>query len=117
LNWEAWIRRWDRQQSGYLPDREQRFTAMLNVLEALLPEHFVALDNWADSGFGFEPQCLANVIYGVGKPIGFTVPEALYLTISALASDIEERVTGQRCSRTKASVSEKVGKALLYHAV
>ena len=44
LNWHEWIQRWDRQQSGYLPDREQRFTAMLDVLEALLPEKFVALD-------------------------------------------------------------------------
>jgi trans-aconitate methyltransferase len=38
------MQRWDNQQSGYLPDREQRFTAMLDVLEALLPERFVALD-------------------------------------------------------------------------
>jgi trans-aconitate methyltransferase len=44
LNWHEWMQRWDRQQSGYLPDREQRFTAMLDVLEALLPERFVALD-------------------------------------------------------------------------
>ena len=44
LNWHEWMQRWDGQQSGYLPDREQRFTAMLDVLEALLPEPFVALD-------------------------------------------------------------------------
>jgi SAM-dependent methyltransferase len=44
LNWNEWMQRWDKQQSGYLPDREQRFTAMLDVLEALLPERFVALD-------------------------------------------------------------------------
>jgi SAM-dependent methyltransferase len=44
LNWQEWMQRWDRQQSGYLQDREQRFTAMLDVLEALLPERFVALD-------------------------------------------------------------------------
>ena len=44
LNWHDWIQRWDKQQSGYLHDREQRFTAMFDVLEALLPERFVALD-------------------------------------------------------------------------
>ena len=44
LNWHDWMQRWDNQQSRYLPDREQRFTAMLDVLEALLPERFVALD-------------------------------------------------------------------------
>lgn len=44
LNWHDWLQRWDRQQSGYLPDREERFNTMLDVLEALLPERFVALD-------------------------------------------------------------------------
>jgi len=44
LNWSEWMQRWDRQQSGYLPDREQRFSAMLDVLGVVLPEQFVALD-------------------------------------------------------------------------
>lgn len=44
VNWHDWMQRWDRQQSVYLPDREARFTAMLDVLEVLLPEQFVALD-------------------------------------------------------------------------
>jgi SAM-dependent methyltransferase len=44
IDWANWLQRWDVQQSGYLPDREARFTAMLDVLEILLPEAFVALD-------------------------------------------------------------------------
>jgi len=44
LNWQNWMHRYDQQQSTYLPDRERRFTTMLDVLETLLPEHFVALD-------------------------------------------------------------------------
>jgi SAM-dependent methyltransferase len=44
VDWHSWLRRWDVQQTGYLPDREWRFTAMLDVLEALLPDAFVALD-------------------------------------------------------------------------
>jgi SAM-dependent methyltransferase len=44
LNWHEWMQRWDKQQSGYLPDREQRFDAMFDILEALLPERFIALD-------------------------------------------------------------------------
>jgi SAM-dependent methyltransferase len=40
----SWLRRWDRQQTGYLPNREDRFSAMLDVLAAHLPEDFVALD-------------------------------------------------------------------------
>jgi SAM-dependent methyltransferase len=44
VDWAAWLRRWDAQQSGYLPDREARFNAMLDALEVLLPEEFVSLD-------------------------------------------------------------------------
>jgi SAM-dependent methyltransferase len=31
----AWIDRWDRQQESYLPDREERFTAMIDVVAAI----------------------------------------------------------------------------------
>ncbi|WP_248961391.1 class I SAM-dependent methyltransferase [Sphaerisporangium perillae] len=31
---QDWISRWDRQQEGYLPDREARFTAMIDAVEA-----------------------------------------------------------------------------------
>ncbi|MEV5836942.1 class I SAM-dependent methyltransferase [Nocardia sp. NPDC052112] len=34
MNWEAWQRSWDRQQELYLPDREERFRVMLEVVEA-----------------------------------------------------------------------------------
>lgn len=44
VDWEGWLQRWDAQQSGYVPEREERFQVMLDVLEALLPEEFVALD-------------------------------------------------------------------------
>ncbi|MGV9307604.1 MULTISPECIES: class I SAM-dependent methyltransferase [unclassified Nonomuraea] len=32
---KEWIARWDRQQEGYLPDREERFTALIDAVEAL----------------------------------------------------------------------------------
>lgn len=44
IDWKSWLRRWDAQQAGYLPDREERFQVMLDVLESLLPDSFVALD-------------------------------------------------------------------------
>lgn len=44
LDWQDWLERWDRQQSGHVPDREQRFQAMLDVLEVLLPAEFTAVD-------------------------------------------------------------------------
>lgn len=40
----AWLARWDAQQAGYLPDREERFAAMLDALDALMPPSFVAVD-------------------------------------------------------------------------
>jgi SAM-dependent methyltransferase len=39
-----WLARWDKQQEGYLPFREDRFNVMFDALEAVLPESFVAVD-------------------------------------------------------------------------
>ena len=44
IDWSDWLRRWDAQQEGYVPEREARFTAILDVLAELLPASFVALD-------------------------------------------------------------------------
>jgi SAM-dependent methyltransferase len=44
IDWHSWLERWDAQQTGYLPDREARFNAMLDVLAVLLPEEFIAVD-------------------------------------------------------------------------
>lgn len=44
VDWQEWQRRWDVQQTGYLPHREARFEAMFDVLAEVLPEEFVALD-------------------------------------------------------------------------
>jgi trans-aconitate methyltransferase len=44
IDWSGWLRRWDAQQAGYVPEREERFTVMLDALAALLPASFVALD-------------------------------------------------------------------------
>lgn len=34
MDWESWQQRWDAQQLAYLPDREERFTTMLDVVES-----------------------------------------------------------------------------------
>lgn len=39
-----WYRRWERQQESFNPQREARFSAMLDVAAAVLPRRFVALD-------------------------------------------------------------------------
>ena len=43
-DWRSWLRRWDAQQEGYVPEREIRFTVMFDALAALLPASFVAVD-------------------------------------------------------------------------
>ncbi|MCX5360800.1 class I SAM-dependent methyltransferase [Streptomyces sp. NBC_00124] len=35
-DWQAWQESWDRQQEWYMPDREERFRIMLDMVEALL---------------------------------------------------------------------------------
>ncbi|MEV4447303.1 MULTISPECIES: class I SAM-dependent methyltransferase [Streptomyces] len=34
-DWHAWQESWDRQQEWYMPDREERFRVMLDMVEAL----------------------------------------------------------------------------------
>jgi SAM-dependent methyltransferase len=43
-DWGRWLERWDRQQESFNPDRERRFSTMLDVLDAWLPKRFTALD-------------------------------------------------------------------------
>ncbi|MGW0710610.1 class I SAM-dependent methyltransferase [Streptomyces sp. NPDC002643] len=35
-DWRAWQESWDRQQEWYMPDREERFRVMLDLVEALV---------------------------------------------------------------------------------
>lgn len=45
IDWTGWLQRWDDQQAGYLPDREEQFGLMLEIVERLTgtPERFVDL--------------------------------------------------------------------------
>ena len=43
-NWTALLRSWDVQQKSFMPNRERRFTAMLDALGAAVPKPFTALD-------------------------------------------------------------------------
>ncbi|MGW8375084.1 class I SAM-dependent methyltransferase [Streptomyces sp. ODS28] len=43
-DWAAWQRSWDRQQEWYMPDREERFRAMLDAVEAVAGPQPVVLD-------------------------------------------------------------------------
>lgn len=43
-NWSSLLESWDAQQESFHPDRERRFDAMFQALEASLPKRFTALD-------------------------------------------------------------------------
>lgn len=43
-SWAPWLRRWDEQQERFNPAREQRFRAMLDLLEVELGPRFHVLD-------------------------------------------------------------------------
>lgn len=43
-DWEAWQAGWDRQQEWYMPDREERFRVMLDMVEAFVGPEARVLD-------------------------------------------------------------------------
>ncbi|WP_409469755.1 methyltransferase domain-containing protein [Streptomyces sp. HC307] len=43
-DWQAWQRSWDRQQEWYMPDREERFRVMLDMVEAFTGDEPRVLD-------------------------------------------------------------------------
>lgn len=43
-DWQAWQSSGDRQQEWYIPDREERFRAMLDTVEVLAGSEPKALD-------------------------------------------------------------------------
>ncbi|WP_433166539.1 class I SAM-dependent methyltransferase [Kribbella sp. CA-247076] len=45
VDWAGWLQRWDGQQAGYLPDREEQFVLMLDIVARLVgePARFVDL--------------------------------------------------------------------------
>ncbi len=44
VDWKEWLRRWDEQQESFNPERERRFSAMLDAVEATQPRRLRALD-------------------------------------------------------------------------
>lgn len=44
VDWQAWQDSWDRQQQWHIPDREERFRVMLDMVEALVGPEPAVLD-------------------------------------------------------------------------
>jgi SAM-dependent methyltransferase len=86
--WEEWQASWDRQQAAYLPDREERFSAMLDVVEAVVGSAPRVLD------LACGPMSISVRVLGRfpgARVVGVDVDDAL-LTIAAGALGQDARV-------------------------
>jgi SAM-dependent methyltransferase len=108
LPWQDWMQRWDRQQQRYLPDREARFTAMFDVLEALLPEHFLALDLACGPG-SISQRLLARFPHARGLALDYD-PVLLLLGQQALG-DLNDRLRWIEADLRDAAWPERLGEA------
>jgi len=89
VDWEAWQERWDRQQEVYLPDREERFAVMLDVVEAATGAEPRVLDLAGGTG-SISRRVLAR--FPKATVVIVDVDPAL-LAIAAGSLGADERVT------------------------
>jgi SAM-dependent methyltransferase len=85
---EAWQESWDRQQEGYMPDREHRLAALLDVVEAVAGPRPLVLD--LACGTGTISRRLLERFPGA-RSIAVDVDPAL-LTIARATLGDDERV-------------------------
>jgi SAM-dependent methyltransferase len=85
---EAWQESWDRQQEGYMPDREDRLAALLDVVEAVAGPRPLVLD--LACGTGTISRRLLERFPGA-RSIAVDVDPAL-LTIARATLGDDERV-------------------------
>lgn len=89
VDWQAWQERWDRQQEIYLPDREERFSVMLDVVEAARGAEPRVLDLAGGTG-SISRRVLAR--FPKASVVIVDVDPAL-LAIAAGSFEGDERVT------------------------
>ncbi|MCE7082763.1 trans-aconitate 2-methyltransferase [Streptomyces sp. ST2-7A] len=89
VDWQEWQRGWDRQQEWYMPDREERFRAMLDTVEALVGDRPRVLDLACGTG-----SITARVLkrFPGATTVGVDLDPAL-LTIARGTFEGEERTT------------------------
>jgi SAM-dependent methyltransferase len=85
---EAWQESWDRQQEGYMPDREERLAALLDVVEAVAGPQPLVLDLACGTGT-ISRRLLQR--FPRARSIGVDVDPAL-LTIARATLGDDERV-------------------------
>ncbi|MEQ4714870.1 class I SAM-dependent methyltransferase [Nonomuraea sp. B19D2] len=87
-----WIARWDRQQEGYLPDREERFTALIDAVEALGRPDPVVIDLGCGPG-SLSARLLdrlpkAKVISVDADPLLLGLGRAAYPQLTFVSADL-----------------------------
>lgn len=88
-DWQAWQESWDRQQEWYMPDREERFRVMLDMVEALVGPRPRVLDLACGTG-SITARLLAR--FPEATSTGVDLDPAL-LTIAEGTFADDERVT------------------------
>ena len=106
LNWQNWMHRYDQQQSTYLPDRERRFTAMFDVLETLLPEHFVALDLACGPG-SISQRLLSR--FPQARSVAVDIDPILLLLGQQILGDMQGRLRWVEADISEPSWSSQLG--------
>ncbi|MEV0275253.1 class I SAM-dependent methyltransferase [Streptomyces sp. NPDC050610] len=87
-DWAAWQASWDRQQEWYMPDREERFRVMLDMVEALVGPKPRVLDLACGTG-SISDRLLKRLPEAAGT--GVDLDPAL-LTIARGSFDGDSRV-------------------------
>jgi SAM-dependent methyltransferase len=97
---QEWIERWDRQQEAYMPDREDRFTALIDAVEAGAGrEDPLVLDLGCGPG-SLAVRLLARLpratVVGVdADPVTLALGRAAYVDVPVLRfADVDLRVPG-----------------------
>ncbi|MFI9242923.1 class I SAM-dependent methyltransferase [Streptomyces sp. NPDC053086] len=88
-DWQAWQESWDRQQEWYMPDREERFRIMLDMVEAIAGPAPRVLDLACGTG-SITARLLARLPDATST--GVDLDPAL-LTIARGTFDGDDRVT------------------------
>ncbi|MET8869491.1 class I SAM-dependent methyltransferase [Nonomuraea sp. NPDC004580] len=87
-----WLARWDRQQEGYLPDREERFTALIDAVQALGRPDPVVIDLGCGPGSLsvrlLERLPAARVISVDADPLLIGLGRAAYPQLTFVSADL-----------------------------
>ncbi|HET9900526.1 MAG TPA: class I SAM-dependent methyltransferase [Actinomycetes bacterium] len=89
MDWQRWMTSWDRQQEGYLPDREERFSTMLDVIDATCGSAPYVLDLACGLG-SITDRVLER--FPRARVVGLDIDPAL-LALNRAAHDRDPRVT------------------------